>query len=150
MNGARQTGGTRRNFLEWLIGGASAVLAGAILYPIIRYLVPPAGGQKTLDEVTLSIAPDQIGPNTGRIFRFGDHPGLLLRTPTGDLRAFSAVCTHLGCTVQYRPDLLQIWCPCHNGHYDLNGNVVSGPPPKPLPEYTVVVQGQAIVVRAKA
>ncbi len=140
--------GGRRDFLNWLIGGAAAVFAGAVLYPIVRYLVPPAGGEKTAAEVTLSIPPEQVAANSGRIFRFGSRPGILVRTPAGELRAFSAVCTHLGCTVQYRADLTQIWCPCHNGHYDLYGNVVSGPPPRPLPQYQVVVRGQSIVVRA--
>ena len=55
-----------------------------------------------------------------------------MRTPDGQFRAFSAVCTHLDCTVQYKADTSQIWCACHNGLYDLSGNVVSGPPPRPL------------------
>jgi len=71
----------------------------------------------------------------------------LIRTPsTGEYRAFTAVCTHLGCTVQYRPDLQEIWCPCHNGIYDLQGRNVSGPPPRPLAQYQVHIQGQDIVV----
>ncbi len=56
------------------------------------------------------------------------------------------MCTHLGCTVQYRPDLMQIWCACHNGHYNLNGVNVSGPPPRPLTPYAVNVLGNQIVV----
>jgi len=51
--------------------------------------------------------------------------------------AFSAVCTHEGCTVSFLPDESIIWCACHNGRYDLQGRVVSGPPPRPLPEYGV-------------
>ncbi|HKJ03801.1 MAG TPA: Rieske (2Fe-2S) protein, partial [Longimicrobiales bacterium] len=55
-------------------------------------------------------------------------------------------CTHLDCTVQYRDDLHEIWCACHNGHYDLTGKNVSGPPPRPLTAYTVVVRGTQIIV----
>jgi Rieske Fe-S protein len=69
---------------------------------------------------------------------------------SGELRAFSAVCTHLSCIVQYRPDLTQIWCACHNGHYDLNGKNIAGPPPKPLEEYAVNVRGDKIVVSKRA
>ena len=60
--------------------------------------------------------------------------------------AFSAVCTHLNCTVQYRPDLSQIWCACHNGHFDLNGKNVEGPPPRPLEAFAVNARGNQIVV----
>ncbi|MDP2471857.1 MAG: Rieske 2Fe-2S domain-containing protein, partial [Candidatus Palauibacterales bacterium] len=58
----------------------------------------------------------------------------------------SAVCTHLSCTVQYREDLRQIWCACHNGHFDLNGRNVQGPPPRPLDAFDVNVRGDEIVV----
>jgi cytochrome b6-f complex iron-sulfur subunit len=46
--------------------------------------------------------------------------------------ALSAVCTHLGCLVNWEPDARQIVCPCHAARFDLNGNVVGGPAPKPL------------------
>jgi Rieske Fe-S protein len=69
-----------------------------------------------------------------------------VRTQEGRYRAYSATCTHLNCTVQYRGDIKQIWCACHNGIYDLNGKNVSGPPPRPLDEYAVNVSGGEIVV----
>jgi cytochrome b6-f complex iron-sulfur subunit len=71
---------------------------------------------------------------------------LLVRTASGELRAFSATCTHLGCIVQYRGDIGEIWCACHNGHFDLNGRNVAGPPPAPLEAFTVNVSGDQIVV----
>ena len=70
-----------------------------------------------------------------------------MRTASGELRAFSAICTHLNCTVQYRDDLGHIWCACHNGHYDLNGRNIAGPPPRPLEALVVNVRGDQIVVR---
>ena len=62
------------------------------------------------------------------------------------MRAFTAICTHLNCTVQYRADLDHIWCACHDGHYDINGKNISGPPPRPLEQYVVNVRGDDIVV----
>jgi nitrite reductase/ring-hydroxylating ferredoxin subunit len=95
--------------------------------------------------VPLAIA-GAVKANSGQIFKSGSKPALLVRTPAGELRAFSAVCTHLNCTVQYRPDLSQIWCACHNGHFDLNGKNVEGPPPRPLDVFVVNARGNQIVV----
>jgi Rieske Fe-S protein len=100
--------------------------------------------------VTLSIKPQEVKPNSGQIFRFGSQPAILVKTAGGELKAFSANCTHLGCIVQYRSDLNHIWCACHNGHFDLNGKNIEGPPPKPLEEYIVNVRGDQIVVSKRA
>ena len=62
------------------------------------------------------------------------------------LKAFSAVCTHLDCIVQYRPEMKGIWCACHNGQYDLNGQNTGGPPPRPLEEYAVNLRGDEVIV----
>ena len=87
--------------------------------------------------------PDVTGATLTRFF--GVHmavlPALVVRTPTGEVKAFNATCSHLACTVQYRTDLEHIWCACHNGHYDLNGKNIAGPPPRPLTEYDAHVQG---------
>ncbi len=89
-------------------------------------------------------------PNSGRVFKFGNKPGLVVLTEDGEWRAFSAVCTHLNCTVQYQSAEKRIWCACHNGVFDLNGAVAGGPPPKPLEEYAVNVRGDEVVVTRKA
>jgi len=136
----------RRSFLNWFLATSVGAFLASMLYPVGRYLVPPATAESSVATVTLEIPPDEIKPNSGQIFKFGSRPGIVLRTPAGELRAFSAVCTHLGCTVQYRPDLEQIWCACHNGHYDLNGINIAGPPPRPVTRYTVNGRGDSIVV----
>ena len=63
---------------------------------------------------------------------------------------FSAVCTHLDCIVQYRKDYEQIYCACHNGRYDLNGRVASGPPPAPLQKYAVTIKDNEVIVYQEA
>jgi Rieske Fe-S protein len=136
----------RRGFLNWFLGTSAVGFALSVLYPLSRYLVPPPTGESSAVSVTLSIKPDDVKPNSGQIFKFGSRPGLLVRTPAGELRAFSAVCTHLNCTVQYRPDLSHIWCACHNGHFDLNGTNIAGPPPRPLEPLVVNARGNQIVV----
>lgn len=137
---------SRRGFINWFLATSAGAFLLAVVYPVTRYLIPPPAGESTAAAVTLSIKPADVKPNSGQIFKFGSRPGILIRTPAGELRAFSAVCTHLNCTVQYRPDLTEIWCACHNGHFNLNGQNVSGPPPRPLDQYVVNVRGDEIVV----
>jgi cytochrome b6-f complex iron-sulfur subunit len=148
-------GQSRRTFLDrlaatslatWLLRISGTYFVGAVLYPITRYLVPPEGGESAASAVTLPFGPDELEPNSAKIFKFGNRPGIVLKTPNGELRAFSAACTHLGCIVQYRGDLSELWCACHNGHFDLNGTNVAGPPPRPLEAYEVNLRGDQIVV----
>ena len=136
---------SRRSALSWLLGTSLGATIIAALYPVFRFVIPPRVAEAPVNRV-LAGKLSQLPDNSGKIFRFGAKPGILIRTPAGDVRAFTAVCTHLGCTVQYRPDLQHIWCACHNGQYDLQGKNISGPPPKPLEEYKVAVVGDDIYV----
>jgi len=141
---------TRRSFLDMALCGGLAGLAGAVMYPVFRYLVPPARGEPGARSVTLDPEnPEQVDPET-RVFAFGNQPGILIRGPGGNWKAFSATCTHLSCTVRFKADTNQIWCPCHNGFFDLNGrNLPGSPPPSPLEEYRVSVRDDGTVVVRK-
>ena len=136
---------TRREFIHFLLGGGVLAFLGSTFYPILRYLLPPAGTEVSVSNVVAAKA-GELSPNSGKIFRFGDKPALLILTEQGTYKAFSAVCTHLNCTVQYHPESRGILCACHNGHYDLNGQVVSGPPPRPLETFKVVQRGEDVIV----
>jgi len=138
----------RRRFVEVLLGSGFLATAVAFLYPVLRYLVPPNAIDLGGDAVVAGRV-SELKPNSGKIFRFGNRPGLLIRTASGEYRAMSATCTHLSCTVQYRDDLRQVWCACHNGKYDLNGRNISGPPPRPLEAFEVQVKGDEIFVRRR-
>lgn len=138
----------RRRFLQFILGGGLAASAASFLYPVLKYLSPPAAVDMGADTVVAAKA-GELAANSAKIFRFGSKPGLLIRDVAGEYRALSATCTHLSCTVQYRAETRQIWCACHNGVYDLNGRNVSGPPPRPLEAYEVHVRGDEIVVSRK-
>ena len=135
----------RRRVMHFLLGGGLLASAASFLYPIVRYLVPPAAVDLGGDSVVAAKV-GELKVNSGKIFRFGSRPGLLVRTADGEYRAMSAVCTHLNCTVQYRSDVHEVWCACHNGFYDLNGRNVAGPPPRPLESYAVHINGDDVVV----
>ena len=136
---------TRRKVLNFFLGTGALASLGAILYPIARFMIPPRIVESAASSVVAAKVAE-VKPNSGKVFKFGSKPALLIQTPTGEYHAFDAVCTHLDCTVQYRPEEKLIWCACHNGRYDLTGKNISGPPPRPLEEFKVNVRGEEIVV----
>ena len=135
----------RRYFVNSLLSCGFVATAASTLYPILRFVIPPETAESAVMSVTAG-RPDDIAPNTGTVFKFGDEPALLVRTIEGELRAFSARCTHLNCTVQYDSEQRLIICACHNGQFDLNGKNIAGPPPKPLLTYSVNVRNDEVVV----
>lgn len=132
---------TRRTFLDGVLGFGFVSTLLAVVYPLWRYLNPPASGEAATTSVVAGKLSD-FKSNSGAVIKFGSRPAIVVRAPDGEFRAYSAVCTHLDCTVQYKADTSQIWCACHNGVYDLGGNVVSGPPPRPLEAFTVNLRGE--------
>jgi Rieske Fe-S protein len=140
---------TRRALVDSLIGAGLAALAGTVLYPLLRYLVPPKVKEVTAGSIIAGKV-GEVPADSGKIFLFGGKPAILVHTQQDTYKALSAVCTHLACTVQYRADFGHIWCACHDGHYDLNGQVLAGPPPRPLAEFSVAVKGNDIVVTRAA
>jgi Rieske Fe-S protein len=138
----------RRRLVEILLGGGMFASIISFLFPVIKYLVPPVVPDLGEDEVVAGKVGD-LKPNGSKVFRFGSRPALLVLAANGEYSCVSAVCTHLGCTVQYRNDLHEIWCACHNGTYSLDGRNVSGPPPRPLESFQVHVSGGEILVSRK-
>jgi Rieske Fe-S protein len=138
----------RRRFVNWFLGGSLIGTAASLLYPLIRYLIPPRQAEAAANRVVAAKL-GELAPNSAKIFRFGSSPALLIYTAEGEYRAFSAVCTHLTCTVNYEGDTGTLYCPCHNGRFDLAGNVLSGPPPRPLDAYKVEISGEDVFVSRK-
>jgi cytochrome b6-f complex iron-sulfur subunit len=139
----------RRSFLSWLVGTAAFASVASFLYPVVRFLNPPQVTEAAVNEVDAGKVQD-LSPNSGKIVRFGNKPALLVRVNETEWKAFSAVCTHLNCTVQYRSSKQDIWCACHGGTYDMNGRVISGPPPNPLEEYAVNLRGDGVTISRRA
>ncbi len=136
---------SKRDFLKYILGGSFFAWVASVLYPVMAYMKPPKQGEVEVTNVKAGKL-SEIERNSGKIVKFGTKPVILVRAADGDLHAFGATCTHLDCTVQYRQDLGVIWCACHNGKYDLKGLNIAGPPPRPLDEFRVVLQGDDIFI----
>jgi cytochrome b6-f complex iron-sulfur subunit len=133
----------RRSFLKILASILGLSALGAFVYPLVRFILP----LKISTEARAVIIPESSLPvNTTKDVIIGQTPAIVLNIPGKGIRAFSRVCTHLGCLVKYYPDKQEFICPCHGGTYDLDGNVVSGPPPTPLPRFAVKVQDGNLVI----
>jgi len=139
----------RRGFLNWLLSGSTGALLGVLFDPIARYVWPPKETAASAGSVVAGTLAE-FPPNSAKIVRYGNRPAIVVHLASGEFRAFSAVCTHLQCTVQYRPDREQIWCACHNGTFDLTGRNIEGPPPRPLDGFDVALRGDEIVLTQKA
>jgi cytochrome b6-f complex iron-sulfur subunit len=139
----------RRRLIQWLLGGGFTASLASFLYPAVRFMFPPQVPDAAVNEAAVGKVGD-LKPSSGKIVRFGSRPALLVRVSDSEWRAFSAICTHLNCTVQFNETNHQIWCACHNGFYDLNGRPVAGPPPKPLEEFAVRVRGDEVVIARRA
>ena len=135
----------RRRWLTRCLVGSIATTLGAFFYPVARFLRPrqatTSGALETLapfraDELKAGVNGDWPAP-----FEFGGKPCLVVRTAEGEIKAMNAICTHTDCTVKYRADEKDIFCSCHGGVYDTNGHNVSGPPPRPLETYKVILRG---------
>jgi cytochrome b6-f complex iron-sulfur subunit len=140
---------TRRAFARTLFTGVGLCYAGAIGYPIYRYLASPierANETAAVNEVSLPDA-DKLEKGAVMMFRFGTRPSLLIHHADDTWSALDAVCTHLGCTVQYQPEAKKIVCACHGGVYDAHtGDALSGPPPKGLKSFKVVPGNGSVVI----
>lgn len=135
--------GSRRTFLVVCLGAVAAVAGGAVLYPILRYLSPNSAGKKARK---VEIASAEVLEGGAKLFEFDGRPGVLIRQRGGTLAAFSAVCTHLGCVVQWQKEKEEFLCPCHGGRFSAAGAVIAGPPPRPLDKLPVKETGGTITV----
>jgi len=133
----------RRVILNFIITGWAVITSFPFLSVILRYTTPPG----RTGPVTATVATTRdVPPNTGKTVSLENKPVLLITTPEGGRRAFLANCTHLGCVVRYREEENDIHCACHNSVFNIDGNNISGPAPRPLPELPVEIDNGNIIV----
>lgn len=133
----------KRRFLAVLLSGIGTAVVLAAGWPLWRYLSPlEAPGEAA--RVTIPRA--QVPLGGAHFFSFRGQPAVLLQATPGSFTAFSAVCTHLGCIVQWLSDREEFLCPCHAGRFAADGRVLGGPPPRPLPSLPVTVAADHVLV----
>lgn len=139
---------SRRGLLKYLVGFSVLTTIAGVLTPILGYLWPPSDSSDTnAGGLVLAGSVQEYPEGVGKVLSVDSKPVIVVNTERG-FKAYSAICTHLGCVVlDKEPGLGYIKCPCHDGRFNpLNGAVIGGPPPRPLPAYEVRVDGDQIYV----
>ena len=145
MNDARRV--SRRMFLDWLLTGGLLAWAIGFVAPVLSYVWPAQKRGPSVQTVSAGKV-DELTEWQHKMIAVNGQPVIVVRTPQG-FRAFTAICTHLGCIVGWDAARHQIACPCHAGFFDISGRPVAGPPPRPLAEHGVaVVNGEVLVKSA--
>lgn len=149
----------RRDFIR----AATAIIGGFIgtvtAAPAIAYMIAPAlrGNE---DDAWIDLGALADYPlNTPQLFEFTrtkvngwERTGIgygvfVVRQDEKSARVFSNICTHLGCHVSWHPDVQHYISPCHDGHFDLLGGNISGPPPRPLDEFATKIEDGNLFIR---
>jgi len=134
----------RRRFMRMLLGFSVVSTIAMVVTPIIGFLIPKKVEGAGTGGRTLAAKTEDLPGGTGIVVAMGSVPVIVVNGEAG-VKAFSAVCPHLGCIVEYDQTIREILCPCHDGHFNpTNGAVISGPPPGPLPPVNVVVEDDSI------
>ena len=136
---------SRRDVLKRVLIGWFTITVLPAIYAVLRYVIPPAIAEKNTESLRAAKL-SELMPNSSKLVKFNQRPVIMVRTEDDRIRAFSAVCTHLGCTVEYKPDLRQFRCNCHGSVFDMNGTNIAGPAPKPLAAYRVDIRQDDIIV----
>lgn len=137
---------TRRKSIQLLLGFSIVSTMVGIVGPIIAYLWPRSSETGLSGPIAVGKVGD-FSPGSGTVVSVNEKAVIVINTKAAGLKAFSAICTHLGCVVAWDQHKNVIHCPCHEGIFNpTTGAVVSGPPPHPLSGYELVVKdGQVLI-----
>jgi cytochrome b6-f complex iron-sulfur subunit len=131
---------SRRQFIQLGLAAVGAAWLGTLVQ---SRLFPAQSGIQEAKPVEFPLSDLPVGST--KAITYAGSPALVLRTPES-IRAFSLICTHLGCIVEWQANNKEFYCPCHDGLYDEFGEVLSGPPPVPLEQIPVKVEGDHVTV----
>ncbi len=153
---------SRRDFIKATAAFIGSLIGVGIGLPSIAYLLSPSLRKTEADSIIDlgSLEKYPIGVPTRFDFtrtkvngweRTSVNYGLyVLRKTEDEVRVFSDICTHLACRVTWHPNIQHYVSPCHDGHFDIAGNNISGPPPRPLDEFVTRIEDGNLYIQLPA
>jgi cytochrome b6-f complex iron-sulfur subunit len=139
---------SRRKWMDLALIAGGGLWVAALATPTAFYLWPGRSAGPLSNDLDAGALADFPEGTARMVHAQGGRPILVIRLSGAEFKAFTAVCTHLGCLVEWDPERKVIACPCHAGVYaPEDGRVISGPPPRPLKEYLAMVIADRVKVR---
>ncbi len=148
----------RRSFVKIVTASLGSMMAAIVGLPVIQYFISPALGKTTSDDWISLGSVDNFPFDIPTLFNFAitkvngwersslSYGAFVLRKEGQDPIVFSDVCTHLSCRVNWNEEKSEFYCPCHAAFFSKNGEVVSGPPPRPLDRYEIRLDGDQLFI----
>ena len=148
----------RRSFVKIVTASLGSMMAAIVGLPVIQYFISPALGKTTSDDWISLGSVDNFPFDIPTLFNFTitkvngwersslSYGAFVLRKEGQDPIVFSDVCTHLSCRVNWNEEKSEFYCPCHAAFFSKNGEVVSGPPPRPLDRYEIRLDGDQLFI----
>ncbi len=160
VNNSSNTGITRKRFLGYIIGGISSAVAVAVATPLVGYFLSPAWKKGTPLRTPIANVTDiPVGQPTFVTFEQRIRDGWYISTLSKgawlvnkggeEIIVFDPRCTHLNCPYYWDKEKQVFRCPCHDGGFDIDGNVTFGPPPRPLDRLEFSIENGSIMVRGR-
>ncbi len=134
---------TRAGFLKWLIGIFGVAAVAGVVYPVLRFLKPPAALSGAIGQVVNAGALSSFPAGQLTAVVVHDQPAAV-QNLNGKYAVYSLICTHLGCVVALDGDAFK--CPCHGSTFSTTGTVTHGPATLPLPTYHSQTQNGSLLV----
>lgn len=147
LNAGPEIGIGRRTALGWLVKGFLSLWALAAGVVGIAFLKAPEKEKRPAEGIVRCGKFSTLGIGEARFVRHGTEPLYVIRVSEAQVLALPAICTHLRCVLKWNRTRQTFDCPCHNGAFDKNGNVLSGPPTRPLAPYRAEIQADEVVIR---
>jgi nitrite reductase/ring-hydroxylating ferredoxin subunit len=132
---------TRREFCNFLALTSTALFVSAA--GVAGKAALDSRGEQSFSPMKIEGA-EALAPGSALNFRYPteDETAILVRASDGQYFAYGQKCTHLACPVYYERRRQRLECPCHEGGFDVrSGNVLYGPPPRPLDQIVIEVRG---------
>lgn len=138
----------RRTFMGWLVRGFLSLWGLGAAGVGLAFLKPPEAERRPSEGLVRCGSFSALAVGEARFIRHGSTPIVVVRASETGVVALPAICTHMRCVLKWDPRTASLLCPCHQGSFDHNGNVLAGPPSRALVRYPAEIQADEIVVRA--
>jgi Rieske Fe-S protein len=151
---------SRNDFVKAAIGMIGTVIGGVIGLPAVGYLISPALGAQSSKETWIALGSiDQYPIGEPTLFTFTrskingweksvqSYGVFVVRKSDSEATVLSNVCTHLSCRVNWNVDKKEFDCPCHDAQFSIDGQVMYGPPPRPLDTFEAKIEEGLLSIR---